>query len=189
MKELVETLKNKKLTISSCESLTGGMFASSIVNVSGASEVFVGSYVTYMDRCKEVLLDGKAIIESKGAISKEMALKMASVVKKQLGSNIAVSFTGNAGPNPSEGKEVGLVYSCIIINDEVYQYKDVYQGDRSQIRNACINDAKRRIFTSIVFFPKTQNLTLMMKKKKNQTNPDWRTLYRISGQHFSRLSK
>lgn len=149
MKELVETLKNKKLTISSCESLTGGMFASSIVNVSGASEVFVGSYVTYMDRCKEVLLDGKAILESNGAISKEMALKMESVVKKQLGSNIAVSFTGNAGPNPSEGKEVGLVYSCIIINDKVYQYKDIYQGDRSQIRNACINDAKRRILENL----------------------------------------
>lgn len=149
MEKLVKALKDKKLTISSCESLTGGMFASSIVNVSGASEVFVGSYVTYMDRCKEVVLDGKAILETKGAISKEMALQMAFKVKEALNSNIAVSFTGNAGPLPSEGKEVGLVYSCIIINDSVYQYKDIYKGNRSEIRNSCIKDAKERILENL----------------------------------------
>lgn len=149
METLVKTLKEKKLTISSCESLTGGLFASSIVGVSGASEVFVGSYVTYMDRCKEVLVDGKEILERHGAISKEMAYQMASVVKEKLSSNIAVSFTGNAGPNPSEGKEVGLVYSCIIINEKVYHYKDVYQGNRSEIRNSCIVDATKRILENI----------------------------------------
>ena len=47
MEQLVKRLKEKNLTIASCESLTGGMFASSIVNVSGASSVFAGSYVTY----------------------------------------------------------------------------------------------------------------------------------------------
>ena len=149
MENLVRILKEKKLTISSCESLTGGMFASSIVNVSGASEVFVGSFVTYMDRCKEVLLDGKDILDSVGAISKEMAYLMASKVKKKLNSNIAVSFTGNAGPLPSENKEVGLVYSCIIIDEKVYNYKDVYQGNRSEIRNSCIVDATKRILENI----------------------------------------
>ena len=59
---------------------------------------------------------------------------MAYKVKEKFNSNIAVSFTGNAGPLPSENKEVGLVYSCIIIDEKVYHYKDVYQGDRKQIR-------------------------------------------------------
>ena len=63
MERLVKTLKEKKLTISSCESLTGGMFASEIVSVSGASSVFKGSFVTYMDECKEKLLDGKEILD------------------------------------------------------------------------------------------------------------------------------
>ncbi len=149
METLVKTLKERKLTISSCESLTGGAFASSIVSVSGASEVFVGSFVTYMDRCKEVMLNGKEILEKHGAISAEMALQMAKVTKEKLSSNIAVSFTGNAGPTASEGKEVGLVYSCIIINENVYQYKDVYKGNRSEIRNSCIKDATKRILENL----------------------------------------
>lgn len=149
METLVKTLKERKLTISSCESLTGGAFASSIVSVSGASEVFVGSFVTYMDRCKEVMLNGKEILGKHGAISSEMALQMAKVTKEKLSSNIAVSFTGNAGPTASEGKEVGLVYSCIIINETVHQYKDVYKGNRSEIRNSCIEDAKKRILENL----------------------------------------
>ena len=149
METLVKTLKERKLTISSCESLTGGAFASSIVSVSGASEVFVGSFVTYMDRCKEVMLNGKEILEKHGAISSEMALQMAKVTKEKLSSNIAVSFTGNAGPTASEGKEVGLVYSCIIINETVHQYKDVYKGNRSEIRNSCIEDAKKIILENL----------------------------------------
>lgn len=149
MKELVERLKEKGLTISSCESLTGGLFASSIVDVSGASNVFVGSYVTYQDAAKEILLDGADILREKGAISKEMAYLMAYKVKEKFQSNIAISFTGNAGPTPAEGKEVGLVYSCLIINDKCYHFKDVYQGDRKQIREQCVNDAKKRILEKI----------------------------------------
>lgn len=149
MERLVKVLKEKNKTISSCESLTGGMFASSIVNVSGASQVFVGSYVTYMDRCKETLLDGKEILDSVGAISKEMAYLMAKKVKEKLNSNIAVSFTGNAGPSASEGKEVGLVYSCIIIDEKIYHYKDIYKGNRIEIRNSCIYDAIERILQNI----------------------------------------
>ena len=149
MEELVKVLKEKNKTIASCESLTGGLFASSIVDVSGASSVLVGSYVTYMDKCKEILLDGKEVLDDVGAISKEMAYLMAYKVKEKLGSNIAVSFTGNAGPLPSENKEVGLVYSCIIIDEKVYHHKDVYQGDRKQIRKSCIIDARNRILQNL----------------------------------------
>lgn len=149
MERLVKTLKEKSLTISSCESLTGGMFASEIVGISGASSVFKGSFVTYMDECKEILLDGKEILKTQGAISEEMAYKMASVVKAKLNTNIAVSFTGNAGPLPSENKEVGLVYSCIIIDDLILNYKDVYSGNRMEIRQKCVKDAIKRILENL----------------------------------------
>ena len=145
MEQLVKTLKEKNLTISCCESLTGGLFASSIINVSGASNVFVGGYVTYMDKCKEILLDGASILNKYGAISIQMATQMAKVVKEKLKSDIAISFTGNAGPSASEGKEVGLVYSCLIIKDKVLVYEDHYHGSREKIRNSCIIDAKKRI--------------------------------------------
>lgn len=149
MERLVKTLKEKSLTISSCESLTGGMFASEIVGISGASSVFKGSFVTYMDECKEILLDGKEILKTQGAISEEMAYKMASVVKAKLNTNIAVSFTGNAGPLPSENKEVGLVYSCIIIDDLILNYKDIYSGNRMEIRQKCVKDAIKRILENL----------------------------------------
>lgn len=149
MERLVKALKEKSLTISSCESLTGGMFASEIVGISGASSVFKGSFVTYMDECKEILLDGKEILKTQGAISEEMAYKMASVVKAKLNTNIAVSFTGNAGPLPSENKEVGLVYSCIIIDDLILNYKDVYSGNRMEIRQKCVKDAIKRILENL----------------------------------------
>ena len=149
MERLVKILKEKSLTISSCESLTGGMFASEIVGISGASGVFKGSFVTYMDECKEILLDGKEILKTQGAISEEMAYKMASVVKAKLNTNIAVSFTGNAGPLPSENKEVGLVYSCIIIDDLILNYKDIYSGNRMEIRQKCVKDAIKRILENL----------------------------------------
>ena len=82
METLVKVLKEKNKTISSCESLTGGLFASSIVDVSGASSVLVGSYVTYMDKAKEILLDGKEVLDSVGAISKQMAYLMAYKVNR-----------------------------------------------------------------------------------------------------------
>ena len=149
MERLVSKLKEKGLTISSCESLTGGLFASKVVEISGASSVFVGSYVTYMDRCKEVLLNGKEILDRVGAISEEMAYLMAKEVKDKLNSDVSVSFTGNAGPRPSEGKEVGLVYSCIFIKDIHYIYKDIYNGDRNSIRNQVIEKTIERILGKI----------------------------------------
>ena len=149
MERLVLLLKEKDLTISSCESLTGGLFASRLVEISGASSVLVGSYVTYMDRCKEVLLNGKEVLNEVGAISKEMAYLMAKTVKEKLNSDISVSFTGNAGPSLSEGKEAGLVYSCIIILDKKYEYKDIYQGDRNSIRNQVVDNTIERILQNI----------------------------------------
>ena len=149
MKELVNVLKKRKLTICSCESLTGGLFATRITSVSGASKVFVGSYVTYQDIAKEILLDGKDILNEVGAVSEKMAYNMAIKTKEKLRADIAISFTGNAGPLPSEGKEVGLVYSCIIIGDKVYEYEDHYKGTRNRIRNLCIYDAKQRLLEKL----------------------------------------
>ena len=146
MEELVKVLKEKSKTIASCESLTGGLFASSIVDVSGASSVLVGSYVTYMDKCKETLLDGKEVLDSVGAISKEMAYLMAYKVKEKLGSNIAVSFTGNAGPTVCEGdKEVGLIYISIYFEKNFYTEEYHLNIDRNAIRETAVDIALKNI--------------------------------------------
>ena len=101
----------------------------------------------YRDQTNQYIVEGIKMI--KEAISEEMAYKMASVVKFKLDTNIAVSFTGNAGPLPSENKEVGLVYSCIIIDDLILNYKDIYSGNRMEIRQKCVKDAINRILENL----------------------------------------
>ena len=65
---------------------------------------------------------------------------MAKTIKEKLKSNIAVSFTGNAGPTLSEGKEAGLVYSCVLINEEKYFYKDILPSDAKEVAKIQFKD-------------------------------------------------
>lgn len=147
---LVNKLIEKKLTISCCESLTGGLFAAEIVKISGASNTFRGGYVTYQDIAKEILLpNAKEVLEEVGAISEKMAILMAETVKNQLKTNIAVSFTGNAGPISSENKEVGLVYIGIIFNDNKEVYELHLKGNRQEIRNNCISFVNDKLLLMI----------------------------------------
>ncbi len=107
----VRTLKEKGLHAAAAESCTGGMVAERLTQVSGASEVFECGLCTYSNRMKEQLLGVKAkTLEQYGAVSRETAAEMAAGVRRVSGADIGVSVTGNAGPSPSEGKEVGLVY-------------------------------------------------------------------------------
>ncbi len=147
---LVNKLIEKKLTISCCESLTGGLFAAEIVKISGASNTFRGGYVTYQDIAKEILLpNAKEVLEEVGAISEKMAILMAETVKNQLKTNIAVSFTGNAGPISSENKEVGLVYIGIIFNDNKEVYELHLKGNRQEIRHNCISFVNDKLLSMI----------------------------------------
>lgn len=109
--ELMSKLQEMNLTISSAESLTGGLFAEELTNISGASSVVNGGVVCYTNEVKEKVLQvRKSTLEQKGAISMETAEELATNVRKLLKSDIGISFTGVAGPNESEGKPVGTVY-------------------------------------------------------------------------------
>ena len=98
MKELVSLLRKEKLTIGSAESLTGGLFASEIVAVPHASEVFLGSIVSYANSVKEdVLSIDKDVIYKHGVISEQVVRLMAQHASELLKTDITVSFSGNAG--------------------------------------------------------------------------------------------
>ena len=85
--------------------------AKRLTDVSGASEVFECGVVTYSNRMKHQLLGvSQQTLDTFGAVSEETAREMAAGVRKLSGAEIGISVTGNAGPEPSEGKEVGLVY-------------------------------------------------------------------------------
>ena len=150
MKELIDRLKEYNLTISSCESLTGGLFAAKITSISGASKVFKGALVTYKNDVKAALLGVDILeIEKYGAISEQTAHLMATKVKSITGSDVAVSFTGNAGPDVLENKDVGLVFIGVAFKDEVKVHKCRFSGDRNKIREDCILYAKTVIMAEL----------------------------------------
>lgn len=107
---LVNYLKEKNLTIGSCESFTAGLFASTLGSVPGASQVFKGALVTYASELKCSLANvDEAIIDQYGVISESCAQAMAQGARKVLQCDICVSFTGNAGPDAWENKPAGYV--------------------------------------------------------------------------------
>ena len=101
--KLVNALKEEHLTLSSIESFTGGLFSKSVTDISGSSQVFFGSLVTYKTSIKEdVLHIKKEIIDKYGVVSKQTSIEMVKKGKEMFNTDIVVSFTGNAGPTVCE---------------------------------------------------------------------------------------
>lgn len=113
--QLVDTLRERKLTVAVAESCTGGMLSAAITEVPGASDVFECGFVTYANSAKTNLVGVPAdLIESKGAVSEEVARAMAEGVFENSTADIAAAITGIAGPDGgSAQKPVGLVYIAV----------------------------------------------------------------------------
>lgn len=135
---LVDALKKNNLTISFGESCTGGMLASTIINVPGASSVINESYVTYSECAKEKILGvKKTTLEKYSVYSKEVAKEMAEGVHKLSNASISVSVTGRAGGNTQDIKDGTFDFAIItnILNKKceyVASYK--VSGSRNEIR-------------------------------------------------------
>lgn len=149
--ELVKALKEGHLTIGSVESFTGGMFASSIVSVPGASEVYLGSLVTYVPEAKAKLAGVEPrLIAEKGVVSQEVAMEMARGGKKAIGADIVVSFTGDAGPTTEEKNDkVGECYICISSDKNCIVLHPRFSGTRDQIRKAAVDLAMEYVLRNI----------------------------------------
>ncbi|MCR5635636.1 MAG: competence/damage-inducible protein A [Clostridiales bacterium] len=108
---LVELLKANNITVSTAESCTGGLISKLITDVSGASTVFECGICSYSNRIKSGVLNvSEDILSEYGAVSHQTAIQMAENVRNIVGSDIALSVTGLAGPQGDERKPVGLVY-------------------------------------------------------------------------------
>lgn len=108
---VVKILKEKGLRITSAESCTGGLFASAITDVAGASNVLSSAYVTYSNESKTAEIGVPAeTIERFGVVSAETAEAMARGALERSGADIAVSVTGYAGPEADPGHEAGEAY-------------------------------------------------------------------------------
>lgn len=131
---VVQELKEKGLHISCAESCTGGMIASRLINVAGASDCITESYVTYADDIKIRLLGvNPETIRQYSAVSEQCAKEMAEGVVKATGSDVGVSATGYAGP---DGEDVGLVYFAVSYNGKTIVQKMQSGYERNLIREA-----------------------------------------------------
>ncbi len=133
---LVEELLEKGLTIATAESLTGGNIGAKIVEVPGCSNVYYGGIVSYSNEAKSKYLGvAEDTILSYGAVSEQTAIEMATgLLSEEV--QIGISTTGIAGPSGgSLQKPVGLVYIAITDEENTDVYREIFKGDREQIRN------------------------------------------------------
>lgn len=124
-KILAEILSERKLTVSTAESCTGGELAKMITSNSGSSAYFLGGIVAYATEKKiEILKVKKETVEEFTVVSEQVAAEMVEGCQKLFNTDIALSTTGVAGPGKGEdGKEVGTVFYTIKVNEKVVTSK------------------------------------------------------------------
>lgn len=141
---VVDLLIENQRTISLAESCTGGLISAAIVDVSGASKVFMEGCVTYSNEAKVRTLNVQTETLAKhGAVSEAVACEMAEGVRVMAGTDIGIGITGIAGPDGgTKEKPVGLVHLCISVKGEKHVYKFNLSGNRQKVRD---NAAKRAL--------------------------------------------
>jgi nicotinamide-nucleotide amidase len=129
-------LIEKKLTISTAESCTGGMIASYLINYPGISEVFLEGAVTYSNEAKHNRLGvNNDILNKYGAVSEETAREMAIGIAKTANTDVSIVTTGIAGPEGGTlEKPVGLVFIGVYVQGKVTIQKCLFKGDRNKVR-------------------------------------------------------
>ena len=144
MKLLIKLLIRKKIKISVAESCTGGLLASAITSISGASKIFNLGLITYSNQAKiKILKVNKKIIKKYGAVSHECCYAMVNNLSKISKANINVSITGIAGPKGgTKKKPVGLVYIGLKKGAKIEIIKCLFKSkERSSIQKATVKKA------------------------------------------------
>ena len=153
MKLLIKLLIKKKTKVSVAESCTGGLLASTITSISGASKIFNLGLITYSNQAKiKILKVNKSIIKKYGAVSYECCYAMVDNLSKISKASINVSITGIAGPKGgTKKKPVGLVYI------------GVKKGNKIEITR-CLFKSKKRSLIQKATVKKALNLVLRATK-------------------------
>ncbi len=119
---VLDAARERKLTLGTAESCTGGLIAKRITDIPGSASVFKGGVVSYHCEVKAGVLGvPQALLDEKGAVCAEVAREMARGARRVLGCDLAVAATGVAGPDPDDrGNPVGLVYTALAAPDGVW---------------------------------------------------------------------
>ena len=139
----VSLLKERKLKVSTAESVTGGMIVSSIVDIAGSSKVLGEAYVAYSLESKtKVLGINPALFLSHDIVSERIALEMAKGLKRKTSVDVVIATTGVAGPDGGT-KLIPVGTVCIAIGyKELFHTQTLHlQGTRNEIRKAAVEAA------------------------------------------------
>ena len=151
--KLGQLLLEKKLTISTTESCTGGLLSSKLTDISGSSAFIHLNFITYSNEAKQKILNvTKETLNNFGAVSEECSYEMAKGLYDLTNSDICVSTTGIAGPTGGTlEKPVGLMYSTIYTKNHYKIYKINVPSDlsRIEIKNLFVQKVMENIISYI----------------------------------------
>lgn len=153
--KVVKKLISTNITISTMESCTSGLIASMITDTEGASAIFPGAYVTYLNETKVLVGVNEEVIRQYGVYSRECAQAMAETVKKNLHTDIGIGITGTTGNLDSNNADSiqGKVFFCIIIQDNVKIFEfdaDVSGMSRHQIKQLYADKVFEELYKLLV---------------------------------------
>ena len=143
-------LAERGLTLAAMESCTGGLLASTVTDVPGASQYFKGSLVTYATEVKSLAGVSARLIEEHGVVSAEVAGAMAQAVREALDADVGVGITGVAGPGPQNGIPAGTVYAGVAMNGTVESTVMRFPPDRPLVKRRAVVMALLQVYRMLL---------------------------------------
>ncbi|GAB2623911.1 competence protein [Paractinoplanes abujensis] len=138
----VRRLKERRETLATAESLTGGSVAATVVEIEGVSTVYLGGVVVYATEMKHRLAGvPEQLLAERGAVDPDVAKALAEGVRERCGATWGVATTGVAGPEKQDGKPVGLVYVAVAGPAGAQVRELNLDGDRAAIRTESVTRA------------------------------------------------
>jgi len=144
-------LIKKKKSVSIAESCTGGLVSSFLTDIPGSSQYLILGVVAYSNKAKEKILGiPAAVIREKGAVSGEVALRMASAAKRLGNSDFGLGITGIAGPTGgSRTKPAGTVFIALAGRKKRIFKKYFFKGGRREVRRMAAGKALELLYTTV----------------------------------------
>ncbi|MEV0004545.1 CinA family protein [Micromonospora sp. NPDC050980] len=143
---VVHRLHDRGETLATVESLTGGLLAAAIVEIAGVSSIYRGGLVVYATELKATLAGvPEDLLAARGPVDPEVAAALAEGGRRRCGAVWGLATTGVAGPEPQDGKPVGLVYVAVAGPAGAEVRRLDLDGGRDHIRTAAVFEALRML--------------------------------------------
>jgi nicotinamide-nucleotide amidase len=136
---VVRLLKERRETVATAESLTGGLVASTLVEIPGVSAVFRGGLVVYATDLKHALAGvSEGLLTERGPVDPDVALALAAGARERCGADWGLATTGVAGPDPQDGQPVGRVFVAVAGPRSATVRELNLTGSRPEIRTGSV---------------------------------------------------